>query len=297
MNRERGLTVVVIPLAGTGSLQRCLLAIQRAPVTLIVVGRVQPREADSIRAMGATWIESDQPVPQRRAIGAAAARTEWIAFIEDTCEIGTAWHATYNTVCSQAASDAWGGPIDIDAGLPARCAALAAQEYGEYSHARWPRLATGPGALWRPVARLAGASLLYRAHALPSPVPAHGLIETEINERILAAGRMLALHPGLAVTYAVADRGSATWRSRFAHGRIYGGGQRLRSSPFARAAGIAKCMALPAVLVARGYAGLPGGHRHNPRTFGWLFCFALAWSAGEAVGLMFGRGSSLARWR
>jgi len=297
MKGGRALTFVVIPLVGRSALEGCVCALRQTPAAIIVVGELEPALTGRIRSMGAEVICCAAPVPRRRAVGAAAARSEWIALIEDTCRIGDAWYATFEALRGQLASDAWSGPIDIAGDLPARCAALAGLEYGDYSRTRWPRLATGAGDTWRPVSRLAGLCLMYRTRALPLPISDDGLIEIEVNERILASGKPLALHPGLAVTYAVADPASATLRSRFQHGRIYAGGRLDGAGWPTRFAGIVKCLALPAVLTARSLAGLPRMHRRRMLTTCWLFGFALAWSAGEATGWLFGRGESLGAWR
>jgi hypothetical protein len=291
------LTFIVIPLLGGAALERCIDALRRLPAAVLVVGRPGAPLSASILAQGLATIESDATVPQRRAIGAAAAKTEWISFCEDTCEIGPNWYATFEAVRTLPDCDAWSGPIEIEASLPPRCVALAALEYGEFAAGRWTRLAAGPGAPWRPMVRIAGLSALYRAATLPSPLPREGLIETDLNERLRAQGRCLALHPGFAVRYSGADRTGATLASRRAHGRIYGGGLRARLAGLALVAGIGKCAALPLVLAARGLAGLPSTHRRNVVTLAWLVGFAFAWSAGEAAGLARGRGASLETWR
>ena len=105
------------------------------------------------------------------------------------------------------------------------------------------------------------------------------------------------MHAGLAVRYVAEDRASATMASRRSHGRIYGGGLAAGLSPAQRAFAMAKCALLPMVLAARGMAGLPRSRRFDPRALCWLFAFALAWSAGEAMGICFGRGASLDAWR
>jgi hypothetical protein len=291
------LTFVVIPLIGGAALERCIAALRGTPAPIMVVGRLATGLAESLRSRGLTTIDSDAPVPRRRAIGAAAADTEWISFCEDSCVIGPAWYPSFETLLPLRESDAWSGPIEIDAGLPPRCVALAALEYGEFGAGRWTRLATAPGPTWRPVRRLAGLNLLYRAAALPAPAAPEGLIETEVHERARAQGRPLALHPGLAVTYSGADLAGATLASRHAHGRIYGGGLRTRLSAFSRARALVKCTALPLVLATRGFAGLPASHRGNIVTLAWLAGFAIAWSAGEASGLLLGRGASIEAWR
>ncbi|MEO8523283.1 MAG: hypothetical protein ABI460_01055 [Caldimonas sp.] len=297
MNPPSRLTFVVIPLIGGAALERCIAALRGTPAPIMVVGRLGAGLEQSLRSRGLTTIESDAPVPRRRAIGAAAADTEWISFCEDSCVIGPTWYPSFETLLPLRESDAWSGPIEIDADLPPRCAALAALEYGEFGAGRWTRLATAPGSAWRPVRRLAGLNLLYRAAALPTPAPPEGLIETEVNERASAQGRPLAMHPGLAVTYSGADLSGASLASRHAHGRIYGGGLRARLPALSRALAVVKCAALPLVLTARGFAGLPSKHRGNIVTLAWLAGFAIAWSVGEATGLLLGRGTSIEAWR
>lgn len=297
MNSSPSLTFVVIPLVGGAALERCIAALHCTPAAIIVVGRIPAALADRVRSRGGMAIDSIEPVPRRRALGAAHAHSDWIAFCEDTCEIGANWYATFESVSRAAIAGAWGGPIEICDGLSARCMALALLEYGEFAAHRRQGLGTAPGATWQPAARIAGLVPLYSTSALPWPPPAEGLIETEVNAAIAASGKPLALHGGLAVRYCADDTASATFASRYSHGRIYGGGQRASLHGLARVAALAKCLLLPLVLGARGLAGLPRARRADPRSIAWLMGFALAWSVGEAVGLVFGRGASLAAWR
>lgn len=290
-----GLTFVVIPLVGGAALQGSITAAPR-DATAIVVGRVPTSLAAFMQRRRGIVVDSDEPVPRRRAIAAALAGSEWIAFSEDTCRLSPGWQASFEAVRGEARIDAWSGPIEIDPTLSARCVALAALEYGEFAPDRWQRLAIGPGTPWRPMARLAGLNLVYRAFALPAPAPPHGLIETEIYARIAAAGHHLGLHPGMAVRYEVEDRDGATVAARLAHGRIYGGGLRVRMSLPARVLAGAKCALLPAVLATRGIAGLPRQRRIDLRAWLWVVAFAIAWSAGEALGIAFGRGTSMGKW-
>ena len=294
MSTEPTLAVVVIVLVGGAALQRCLTALQHWPASIVVVGRVPA--ATALRARGVTVIESEASVPQRRAIGATAARAPWVSFCEDTCAPAVTWWKGFLALQDQLAYDAWSGPITIEATLPPRYLALAAHEYGEFAPGRWQRLATASGTSWRPVKRLAGLNVVYRAAALPAPAPPEGLIETELHEHLQASGRPLAIHPDLAVVYGAADPRNATVRARFTHGRVYGGGLRSRLSPALRMVAIVRCVALPAVLFWRGWAGLPHGRRGSLTTCLWLLLFASAWSTGEAFGLTTGRGDSLERW-
>lgn len=286
------LTFVVVPLVGGDALARCLAAVQRTPAAVVVVGRVDDALARVARQRGAEIVHSEAPVPLRRAEGLAHARTPWIAFCEDTCEIAETWFAAFQALSHDLASDAWGGPIEISPRLSARGAALAALEYGAY------RAEVFDGAdVRRPAPGIAGLAPLYRAAALPTLAPPQGLIETEVHEALVRSGRPLAWHIGLAVRYQAEDAANATVAARFAHGRIYGGGRRFALPASQRALLALRCLLLPPLLLWRGLAGLPIRRRWDLRALGWLTAFALAWSAGEATGLLFGRGASLAMWR
>lgn len=296
--RKPGLTVTVIVLVGGAALQRCIERFRTMPVAIVVVGTLPGPAQTALRAQGIDVIDSSDTVPRRRAIGAARACTEWIAFCEDTCEAGASWFAAFTQASAVPRADLWSGPIELDANLPARCLALAALEYGEFGAHRWQRLAQPGGTPWRLTRRLAGLCFMVRASALPPTVPVHGLIETELQRTVQAAGGAIALHPDLAVTYFAADAAAARARTRMQHGRVYGGGLRaqlLRRLP--RLFALAKCLALPAVLWARGAASLPRGRRWDPAVHAGLLALACGWSLGEALGLAAGRGKSLEAWR
>jgi hypothetical protein len=293
----RELTVAVVVLAGGAALERCLAALRPMPADIVVIGRLDAAQRDATAAAGTRVIDSDEPVPRRRARALAQTTTRWIAFCEDTCEPAAGWFAAFEAARVVPQADAWSGPITLRDDLPARCLALGALEYGEFAPLRWPRLATGEGAPWRPMARLAGLNLLYRTAALATLVPAHGLVETEVHAALRAAGRGIALHPGLAVTYSASDFSGARCSSRLQHGRIYGGGLRAQLGVLGRAVALLKCAALPVVLWARGAAALPAARRADWHAHGWLGLLALAWSAGEATGIVFGRGRSLQAWQ
>lgn len=296
--QKPGLTVTVIVLMGGAALQRCIERFRTMPVAIIVVGALPGPVQSALRARGIDTIDSSDTVPRRRAIGAARASTEWIAFCEDTCEAGPSWFAAFTQASAVPRVGLWSGPIELDANLPARCLALAALEYGEFAAHRWQRLALQGVTLWRPMRRLAGLCFAVRASALPPTVPVHGLIETELQRTVQAASGAIALHPDLTVTYFAADAAAARVRARMQHGRVYGGGLRaqlLRRLP--RLLALAKCLALPAVLWARGAAGLPRSRRWDPAVHAGLLVLACGWSLGEALGLAVGRGNSLEAWR
>lgn len=291
------LTIVVIPLQGGLALERSLRSLGHVPAHCIVVGAPTKELVKTLDLKGVEVIRSSASVPRRRALGVQAARTDWVAIIEDTCEITESWYPAFVDLSGGTQGDAWGGTVDIEHDLPPRCLALACLEYGQFTTHRWHLLATaGARSPWRAVSRLAGLNLVYRRASLRENIPESGLIETELHEHFLQTGNPLLLHPGLSVRYFAADYASATLRSRYAHGRIYGSGQRQRCSFSARFLHAAKCALLPLVLAARAAPSVPRSYRQKCAAAMWLIVLAGAWSLGECVGLLRGRGDSLRAW-
>ena len=288
------LAFVVIALRGGAALQRCLRSIAAIPARRVVVAARE--QVDAPLPGGTHFIECDEPVPVRRALGVAQADTDWVAIIEDTCEPAASWYAAFQEAARSADAGAWGGPIRIDHGLAPRYLALAAVEYGEFAPERWQRLIRAEKLGHARVARLAGLCVVYRRARLAALGKLESLIETETQLALQEAGAFLGLHPGLEVTYLAADDYGARCASRYRHGRIYGGGQRARLTPRARAWAIARCPALPPVLTLRALPALTGP-RARWRAVLWVVAFATAWAAGECAGLLRGRGASLEAWR
>lgn len=288
------LAFVVIPLLGGDALDRTLRSIQATDAPCLVVGRSAPR-APSGTGGAPGFIASDRSVPERRAIGVAATATPWVALIEDTCDLGAGWMAAWAEIARDDAADAAGGPVVIEPGLPPRCLALACMEYAAFAPTTGKTGAQAPRGM--PTDRIAGLALLYKRAALPSLASGQGLIESEIHDLIRSRGGRLLRHPGLAVEYRSADLQSATLASRFSHGRIYGGGLHERLGLMQRGLGAVKCLALPAVMVARAMRGLPAACRRPQATRLWILALSVGWSAGELVGVLAGRGHSLAQWK
>ena len=283
------LSIVVIPLLGGDALERTLRSIAPLDVSCLVIGR-SAQQAASAGGAAATYIASDLSVPERRALGVAATSTPWVALVEDTCDLGPGWAAACAEIARDDSASAAGGPVSIDPALPPRCVALGCMEYAAFAPVR------GMPASGAATERIAGLALLYKRAALPPLAAGQGLIESEVNDLIRRRGGHLLRHPGLAVAYRGADLDSATLASRFSHGRIYGGGLHERLGLAQRVVAALKCLALPAVMVARAARGLPAACHEPWATRLWILALSVAWSAGEGVGVLAGRGQSLARW-
>ena len=291
--RPATLAIVVIPLLGGEALDRTLRSIQAIGAPCFVIGGQAPPPVPG-KGVAPTFIASDLPVPERRAIGVAVSATEWVALIEDTCDAGAGWMSACAEIAAADDVAAAGGPVTIVPSLPARCIALACLEYAAYAPT-----GRGRGQVTQATStlRIAGLALLYRRSALPRFESGKGLIESEVNEAIRSDGGRLLMHPGLAVEYRSADADSATLGSRFSHGRIYGGGLHARLGLLQRGLGALKCLALPMVMYSRAMPGLPAACRSRPTARLWILALSVAWSAGELVGVLAGRGRSLARWK
>lgn len=290
------LTIVVVVLVGGDALERCLRSTAGIPARRIVIG---PRHMTGVvqsNTVDIECLESGAPVPARRAMGVAAASTEWVAIVEDTCEMSTTWHEAFVQVAVAAPGPAWAGPIRLAPELAPRFMALACTEYGEFTPDNWRRLARAAvsGGSWR-MTRIPGICLTYRRAAI-SHLLAGELVEPDLHAELEARGSAIHLHPGLEVTYCAGDARNATAGARFAHGRIYGGGLARRSSRVARLVGAMKCLALPPLMLARAARGLPDGYGRRATALAWMCCFAGAWSAGELTGLLTGRTPHLRAW-
>ena len=295
--QSRSLAIVIVSLVGGEALKRTLSSIASIDAPRVIIGGSTLPPGSSAQAGAVKFVCTDLPVPLKRAMGLALTDSEWVAFLEDTCDVGPGWHDAIQEIAAEGRFVGAGGPVMIADDLPPRCMALACLEYAAFAPRRArPHDVAAPPA---PVVagRLAGVNLLYRRSAMPALNAATGLIESELNELIQQRGGKLVQHPNLAVTYREADLASATLSSRFSHGRIYGGGQRHRSSAPRRAVALVKCLALPVVMYARASPAIPRNYSGSWRARAWIAVLSLAWSCGEFAGFLAGRGASLARWR
>ena len=294
---DLSLTLIVIALVGGDALQRCVSSAARIPARRMVIARPDVVEQSAGLWPQFEWLAATESVPLRRARGLAAATTDWVALIEDTCELTQTWAAALREIAQARSGAAWSGPVMISPDMAPRFVALACTEYGEFAPDHWARLATAPTAQpSREMSRIPGLSLVYRRSALAKCALHDGVIESDLHTELARHGESLWMHPGLAVRYGAADWRNATVLARFAHGRIYGGGLASRSSVATRLLGALKCLALPCVLPLRALRGLPDRHRHRPAALGWIFAFSCAWAAGECLGLLAGRGKAVQSW-
>lgn len=114
-----------------------------------------------------------------------------------------------------------------------------------------------------------------------------GFWEPSFHRRFRAAGRKLALDPGMIVVHHGAITGRSFTRQRYLHGRAYGV-ERARRVGFGRnlLLLLASPLVTPLLLsrVMRRMAARPVYRAQLVRAFPWLLRFTFAWAAGEAAG-------------
>ena len=270
------LTVVLIPLVGGDALTRLERSIAALGVRHIVVDRC----GGCIDGLGHVLKggADRRAVPVRRRLGAEAANTPFVAFLEDTVVPAETWLDDLLSAFAPADVAAVGGPVMVAERLPARCRALGLTEYGKY-HAKF-------GGSDGSVATLPGANFAFRTAPLLAamPEPQDALIDNEVFNRLTSHGYRLAFAPSMAVEYAEPHGEGARLSTRFNHGRLYASGAcRGRGVPF-RAMFVLKSLALPFVLTARQLRQVSPALRTGLAVVAWVLAFNLWWSAGELVG-------------
>ena len=290
------LTLVLIEVAGAPDTRACLDNLLTYDLPILAVLRSEPQWLADYPQVRFEVLAL--PVPLRRKRGVELAESEFVALVEDTGRLGAKLLQGIEQAFGDPACAAASGPVALEASLEPRYQALACTEYGRYQ----VEAVLGAGVRAAQSAqRLPGNLLVYRQSALRPLLARHpeGLIEGLVNAELLAAGSHLVISPELGVRYAGRDRHGARLKTRFQHGRIYGGGLAACMGLGGRFVHACKCLLLPLVLSARSL----GHMSRNPAiTRGasvalWILGFELCWSLGEFWGCLFGKPSDLEAWR
>jgi len=300
-----GLTVAVVSLVGGRTLAACLNSLLSGGVAILVVGSGQSVAATRAIAdrHGARLLSvPGASVPVRRRLAIEAASTEIVALLEDTTLPCPGWCDAIRTAFADARVGGAGGPIQVSTSLPDRLQALGWSEYGAFHPRLYTRLAVAPtrpdGTV--PVATLPGNNLAFRRSAALTVLDRcdDGLIEGATGQALRSLGFDLVLHPGMAVTYAPSDWRGGGLATRFAHGRIFGGGRASGCRWNTRLWLAARALVLPLVLSWRTLMRIRRvlSPRALPRLALWVGALETAWALGEGFGSLAGRGGSLARW-
>ena len=281
-------TAVVVVLLGGEPLRRCIEPLRAHGLPILIVGPsiLLAGYSDDTQEQVAI-IRCDESVPRRRAIGVAAATTDWVVIIEDTCEIGPDWNRALTELTNtEPAIAALGGPVTVSATLNSRGIALGCVEYGEFA----PQRIGGNTSL----TRLHGLCTVYRRSALSAEMPL--LIDTDIQHGLIASGYQMMFREALAVTFSAHAASMATFKSRSIHGQIYGGILHQQLGLSARVVAATKCLLLPPVLAARAGQGIPLMARNRVAIWIAILSMTTGWAYGELKGVVTGSGRALEAW-
>ena len=299
------LTLVLIPIIGGVALSNCLKRIAHFGLDCIVVHREQDDLSHGLesRYPAIRFVHAPSgSVPVRRKLGVQSAGTELVVILEDTTLPDDSWPGAILEAFLDNRVGGVSGPVTIGNDLPHRCLALACGEYGRFHPRRLSRLAIGEADRRGicPVLRLPGNHLAYRRSLiLELLTECSGLIETEINQRIIERGLRLVMHPAMSVTYAAADAYYALVSTRFQQGRLYAGNRVTGRGLGVRMMSIAMSVALPVLLSVRALAATRdlSGSPSRARVAGWILLLESAWACGEGIGYLAGPGTSMDSWR
>ncbi len=289
------LTVVVVPLLGGVALAECVSELQRQGATIIIVSGLDRIERfDGVEIV--TSPAGQEHIPGRRLCGLMAARTPFIAFIEDTCLPGPDWCAALRTAFADTELAAIGGPVEISSALAPRQRALGIAEYARFQALVLARQAGGRTSQTIYVSSLAGANFAVRRSALAGVDAAPMMIDNAMFPRILATGGIASV-PAAYATYSGSDAHGARLSTRFHHGRIFGGGRSAGKSGTLRVLLALVALAVPALLFSRSCRDAPRWMWRSPATLAWVMLMHTAWGLGESFGAASGRvGGSLEKW-
>ena len=220
-------------------------------------------------------------VPQRRRRAADGAGAPVVLLIEDTTRLAPGWAAALRTAFADVRVAAVCGPVQVAADLPPRYRALGRLEYGRFDGTR-------------PDHHLPGNAFALRLADLRQVLaPDEGIIEHDLERRLVAQGRQVRCTAALTAIYARPDQHGARLSTRFGHGRIYGAGRDGN-----RAHGVLRALLAMPVLSLRAFraARAAGTARQWLPELPWIVAMSTAWALGELTGQIAGKGKSEGSW-
>lgn len=298
--QEITLSVLVVSLSGTDSLDRCLASLKEQTArqnieVIVITNAVTSEAADSLCTNFPHVVflnGAAKTVPQKRAVGLARCSGEIVALIEDDCLVPGDWCAAVIAAHKRNSEIAIGGAVQpgnyrswLDWGI-FFC------EYGRY-------LKPFEGV----VTALPGNNVSYKRRQLQvilQEQAQENFYEVFVHGELQQRGQSLKADAAIYV-----QNFNSSWRLSnvvqvpFHHGRGFAG-LRFSKQSWRRFFYLGVACLLPAlqtyrilkqVLPRKGYRqrvaqALPG-----------IMLFWTSWSAGEFVGYLFGPGRSLQQWR
>jgi hypothetical protein len=298
-NLKIELSVVIAASGDATSLARCLLSLKEqagsGDTEVIVASNFNGGAKEEIERQFPfptyLWLPAETTVPELRAQGAARARGEIIALIEDNCFVDGRWCAEIKKA-HLLPNAAIGGAVENDSRERSFDWAVYLSDYGKYM----PPLRAGE------TGALPGNNLSYKRAALERMNESWeaGIFETFLNEELKRGGQKLYLAPSAIVHHRKSYDPKETVVRYYHHARGYGGMRRAGAPVLKRLVFIAGSLLLPALLPARIALGALRKGRQTKailRSLPHLFVLMASWSLGEFCGYVFGVGSSARMWR
>lgn len=236
-------------------------------------------ETDAVRVVSRS--SGSDTVPQRRRRAADGAGAPIVLLIEDTTRLAPGWAAAIRDAFSDPNVAAVYGAIQVAPDLASRYRALGRLEYGRFDGTN-------------SADHLPGSAFAVRLADLHQTLePAEGIVEHDLERRLLKRGGNIRRVPALTAIYARPDPQGARLSTRFGHGRIYGANR-----GGSRALGVVKAgLAMPVLsLRALRAARRTGPIRQWLPEVPWIVAMATAWALGELTGQIAGKGNSEGSW-
>ena len=293
---EPQLSVVVASVNGMPYLGACLDALERhaASAEVIVADWTDEETRAFVRERFPTVrvLSFDEPmaVPELRAAGIFAARTPYVAVIEDHCNVTPGW-ADRLVAAHEAGHAVVGGPVRNVMTSRTRDWAAFLCEYSAFMTPETTGL----------VSDLPGMNVSYDRAALDAidDLLHEGRWEGALHARLREGGFQLYLDADAVIDHAK-DFGFGEFASqRYHYSRSYAGtrNDELGSKRALFALGSPLLMPLAGWRIARNAMSRGGYGRDLIRATPLIVAYSAVWAAGEAVGYVFGGGRSLLRVR
>lgn len=288
----RDVTVAVASVNGLPYLAQCLDSLDGARVIVADWTDDHTRAEVRRRWPEVRLLSFDEPmaVPELRAAAIAAARTPYVAVIEDHCVVPPGW-AERVAAAHAAGHPVVGGPVRNGATSRIRDWAAFFCEYSEHME---------PVPAGR-VHSLVGMNVSYdrRALAAIADLLREGRWETWLHPRLLERGFALHSEPGLVLDHVKYSGFREFASQRYHYARSHAGARNADLGPrrVIYALGSPAIVPLMAWRITR---NVLGKRRHRVRfgtAFPLLVVYLAVWAVGEGVGYACGGGRSLLRVR
>lgn len=287
------LSIIVISFNPLTVLDKCIKALEAqvgcADAEVIIIRDESRAVAYPALPANFRWdfLPAGATVPEMRSRGAAIARGQAVAFLEDDCQVGAGWsEIVYRFAGSD--HDIVSGTIEPDLYPQPKSWGIFFCEYGRFMSPR-PFKGTLPG-----------NHIVFKHKVLMellAELP-DGMRDFQVNNLIFARGYNCLVDPELQVTNINDWHAFDILKVPYHHGRTFAA-KRFSRFHWQRIFLGAGTPVLPFVFVVRVMHDIFARRRFRKEAilaFPYMFLFSSAWAAGEFFGYFFGAGQSADQW-